>query len=101
MMKFAKRFWSLLLCAALLIGYMPLFPQVSAVAVAREAVVGTVTDPGTADAWETMMGTDADGNRLTLSEGLSALADGKHTITVTMQLSTGEKLTAFTGTLTA
>ena len=45
--------------------------------------------------------TDADGNRLTLSEGLSALADGKHTITVTMQLSTGEKLTAFTGTLTA
>ena len=63
MMKFAKRFWSLLLCAALLIGYMPLFPQVSAVAVAREAVVGTVTDPGTANAWETMMGTDADGNR--------------------------------------
>ena len=45
--------------------------------------------------------TDADGNRLTLCEGLSALADGKHTVTVTLQLSTGEKLTAFTGTLTA
>lgn len=45
--------------------------------------------------------TDADGNRLTISEGLAALADGKHTVTVAMQLSTGEKLTAFTGTLTA
>ena len=45
--------------------------------------------------------TDADGNRLTLCDGLAALADGKHTVTVTMQLSTGEKLTAFTGTLTA
>lgn len=45
--------------------------------------------------------TDAEGNRLTLCEGLAALADGKHTVTVTMQLSTGEKLTAFTGTLTA
>ena len=45
--------------------------------------------------------TDADGNRLTLCEGLDAFADGNHTVTVTLQLSTGEKLTAFTGTLTA
>lgn len=45
--------------------------------------------------------TDADGNRLTICEGLEALADGNHTVTVTLQLSTGEKLTAFTGNLTA
>ena len=45
--------------------------------------------------------TDADGNRLTLCEGLKAFSDGKHTVTVTLQLSTGEKLTAFTGTLSA
>ena len=45
--------------------------------------------------------TDAEGNRLTLCDGLAALADGNHTVTVTLQLSTGEKLTAFTGTLTA
>lgn len=45
--------------------------------------------------------TDADGNLLTLCEGLDALADGNHTVTVSLQLSTGEKLTAFTGTLTA
>ena len=45
--------------------------------------------------------TDADGNLLTLCEGLAALADGNHTVTVSLQLSTGEKLTAFTGTLTA
>jgi len=45
--------------------------------------------------------TDADGNLLTLCEGLAALADGNHTVTVSLQLSTGEKLTAFTGTLSA
>lgn len=45
--------------------------------------------------------TDADGNLLTLCDGLEALADGNHTVTVSLQLSTGEKLTAFTGTLTA
>ena len=45
--------------------------------------------------------TDAEGNRLTLCDDLAALADGNHTVTVTLQLSTGEKLTAFTGTLTA
>ncbi len=45
--------------------------------------------------------TDAEGNRLTLCDGIDSLADGKHTVTVTVQLSTGEKLTAFTGTLAA
>ena len=45
--------------------------------------------------------TDDAGNRLTLCEGLDALAEGNHTVTVTLQLSTGEKLTAFTGTPTA
>ena len=45
--------------------------------------------------------TDAEGNRLTLCEGLKALADGNHTVTVSLQLSNGEKLTAFTGSLTA
>jgi hypothetical protein len=35
--------------------------------------------------------TDADGNRLTICEGLESLADGNHTVTVTLQLSTGEK----------
>ena len=45
--------------------------------------------------------TDAEGNLLTLCEGLDALADGNHTVTVTLQLSTGEKLTAFSGTLSA
>ena len=44
---------------------------------------------------------DDAGNRLTVSEGLDAVAnsDGTVTVTVTMQLSTGEKLTAFEGKL--
>lgn len=46
--------------------------------------------------WET----DADGNRIPISNGVEALVDGKNIIEVTMQLSTGEILTAYKGTLT-
>ena len=43
---------------------------------------------------------DEAGNRLPISTGVAALADGQNTVTVTVQVSTGELLTAFTGTLT-
>lgn len=43
---------------------------------------------------------DADGNRVPISDGVEALANGENTIEVTLQLSTGEKLTAYKGTLT-
>lgn len=46
--------------------------------------------------WET----DADGNRIPISDGVEALADGSNVIEVTMQLSTGELVTAYKGTLT-
>lgn len=43
---------------------------------------------------------DEAGNRLPISTGVAELADGQNTVTVTVQVSTGELLTAFTGTLT-
>jgi sugar (pentulose or hexulose) kinase len=43
---------------------------------------------------------DAEGNRLPISTGIAELADGQNTVTVTVQVSTGELLTAYTGTLT-
>ena len=43
---------------------------------------------------------DENGNRLPISTGLEALADGQNTVTVKLQISTGELLTAFEGTLT-
>lgn len=43
---------------------------------------------------------DADGNRLPISTGIADLADGQNTVTVKVQVSTGELLTAFEGTLT-
>lgn len=55
-----KRLLSLLLCAALLLGYMP---ASKAATLARATVAGTVTDPGTADGYEHMLGSDIDGNR--------------------------------------
>ena len=57
-----KRIFSVLLCAALVVGF---FPHTATAATHPEetAIVGTVTDPGTADSWETMMGTVVDGNR--------------------------------------
>ncbi len=57
--RISKRLLSILLCVALLMSYAPL----SALAATRVAQAAAVTDPGTADSWETMMGTDADGNR--------------------------------------
>ena len=42
---------------------------------------------------------DADGNRIPISDGLEALANGENVVEVTMQLSTGEVLTAYKGTL--
>ena len=42
---------------------------------------------------------DENGEQLPLSAGLEALADGQNTVTVTMQISTGELLTAYEGTL--
>ena len=46
--------------------------------------------------WET----DADGNLIPVSDGIEALANGENTVEITMQLSTGELLTAYKGTLT-
>ena len=56
MKKTVKRFWSWLISLALILSYIPL----AASAATPDAIV---TDPGTAHTWETMMGTDADGNR--------------------------------------
>lgn len=46
--------------------------------------------------WET----DAGGNLIPISDGVEDLANGENTIEVTLQLSTGELLTAYKGTLT-
>ncbi len=46
--------------------------------------------------WET----DADGNRLTLMNGIEALANGENTVEITVQLWNGEKPTVYSGTLT-
>ena len=42
---------------------------------------------------------DENGNRLPISTGVADLADGQNTVTVKVQVSTGELLTAFEGTL--
>ena len=46
--------------------------------------------------WET----DESGNLIPISDGVEALATGENTVEVTLQLSTGELLTAYKGTLT-
>lgn len=46
--------------------------------------------------WET----DEAGNRLDLTSGVKELANGENTISITLQVGTGEVLTAFNGTLT-
>ena len=56
-----QRLLSLAVCMALLIGYIPL--SAKAAAQDRSVVVGAVADPGSADSWQTMMGTAEDGNR--------------------------------------
>ncbi len=42
---------------------------------------------------------DADGNYLTMTEGIKELATGENTLEIRVQLSTGEKPTVFSGTL--
>ncbi len=54
------RVLSVLLCTALLVGYIP---AIKAAPMAQTAIAETVTDPGTADSYEHMMGTGIDGNR--------------------------------------
>lgn len=63
MKKLSKRIWSILLCVAMLVSTTPLSTATAATPLAQSAVANTVTDPGTADSWEHMMGTDVDGNR--------------------------------------
>ena len=45
--------------------------------------------------WET----DSEGNLIPISDGIAQLANGENTVTVTMQLCTGELLTAYQGIL--
>ena len=56
------RILSVFLCVALLITCLPL-GALHTSAVTAATTVGAVTDPGTADTWQDMMGTDQDGNR--------------------------------------
>lgn len=44
---------------------------------------------------------DSDGNYLTICAGLAELANGENTVTVTMQVSSGKLMTAYTGILAA
>jgi len=63
-MKISKRLMSFLLCLALVINYLPLaFAEPAVSVLSKSAITDTIVDPGTADSWETMMGTNADGNR--------------------------------------
>ncbi len=57
--KFSKKVLSVFLCIALIMTYLPL----SVMAAEMPNGIAIVTDPGTADAWEDIMGTYADGNR--------------------------------------
>jgi len=59
--KLAKRITSLLLSLALVMTYLPVSSAASPLA--QSLITETAADPGTAHTWETMMGTDADGNR--------------------------------------
>jgi len=62
-LKIMKRVMSIILCVALLVGYVPLRTLAAEVLLSEQSVAGFVTDPGTAHSWESMMGTEADGNR--------------------------------------
>lgn len=55
------RLLSLAVCMALLIAYIPM--STKAATPNRSVAVGAVADPGSADSWQTMMGTDGEGNR--------------------------------------
>jgi hypothetical protein len=58
-----KRFISILVCAALMISYLPMASLRTFAADAVTDSADIVADAGTAHTWETMMGTSADGNR--------------------------------------
>ncbi len=59
--RLSKRILSILMSVALILAYIPL--SAVAVPVAASVIDNIVTDTGTADSWETMLGTDTDGNR--------------------------------------
>ena len=59
--KGLQRLLSLLICLTLVISYIPL--SANSTSLTRSAVMGAVADPGSADSWETMLGSDMDGNR--------------------------------------
>lgn len=60
--KLSQRLISIFLCAVLLVSHLPITAKAASAPLAK-AITSVVTDPGTADAWEHMMGTDIDGNR--------------------------------------
>ena len=68
-----KRLLSAFLCLALMLTYVPLSARMAVSAAAAETSVGgaTATDPGTAHTWETMMGTDVDGNRYEIPDPMA------------------------------
>ncbi|MBE6712703.1 MAG: DUF11 domain-containing protein [Ruminococcaceae bacterium] len=60
----SQRITSLFLCVVMLLSYIPFSAKAaSRIAPAVESISLVTTDPGTADAWEHMMGTASDGNR--------------------------------------
>ena len=60
----SKRITSAILALAILFTTIPFTGlTVNAVTLSQSSVTGTVADPGTADTWEQMMGSSADGNR--------------------------------------
>ena len=61
--KLSQRLTSIFLCLAMLLSYLPISVAAAKADLAPKAVAGAVTDAGTADSWEYMMGTDLDGNR--------------------------------------
>ena len=61
MEKIFRKFVSVFLCITLLLAYVP--ASLFRVAAAEADGLGVVVDPSTADSWQTMLGTDLDGNR--------------------------------------
>ena len=57
-----QRVMALFLCLALIASYVPMTAR-AASPVAQSTTQNIIADPGTADDWEHMMGTDTDGNR--------------------------------------
>jgi len=61
--SFSKRVVSAFLCVALMMAYIPLFAIHKTGALSSSAVSQIIADPGTAYTWESMLGTNVDGNR--------------------------------------